>query len=171
MKVIKTVRALAAVAALSALSSVASAQTVISSEPVEVKVTLTSQCRLTGAVSGLTVDFQDYTAFQPGPNAGTTTTIGLECTRGFGGAPTITWDADDATEGSNGSGVIAGLFYNLTVGNAQTSAGTAPTAAGGAASGSPALRTFTLGGTMPGLQAGTHAGAEVTQNRTLTISF
>lgn len=174
MKAIQTVRALAAVAGLSALASAASAQAVLTDAPVDVKVTLTSQCRWQSgsAPTGLTVDFGGYTAFQAGPKAGTTTDLVLECTRSFGTAPTVTWDVAGTTAAADGKGVVAGLYYQLSLTGATTSAGTAPTTATGAAGGTPRVATYTLGGSMPGGQAGTDtANAEVTQARTLTLSF
>jgi len=174
MNAIKSVRALAVMAALSALTSVASAQTLLTNAPVDVKVTLTSQCRWASgsAPTNLTVDFGSYTAFQAEDKAGNSTSLSLLCTRSFGTKPTITWDADDATESAQGDGVIAGLYYKLSLTDAGGSDGEDPTATGGATSGKPRTVSFTLSGNMPGGQAGTDAkNAQVTHARRLTLSF
>ena len=171
MQTFKTVRALAAVAALSALASVASAQTLLNNANVPVTVSLTSQCRWqSGSAPALAVDFGTYTAFG-GAATGSTTNLVLECTRSFGLSPTITWDASGTVAAADGKGVVAGLYYELSLTGAQTSAGAAPTVAGGAASGTPRVVTFTLGGTMPAGQAGTDTTGVATQTRTLLLAF
>lgn len=172
MKALHIVRALAAVAALSALSTGASAQALLSNANVDVKVTLTSRCQWSGTPpTGLAVDFGGYTAFQAAAKPGSTTNLVLECTRSFGLSPTVAWNAAAGVAAADGKGVVAGLYYELTLTGAQTSAGTAPTATA-TPGGTPRVVTFALGGTMPGGQAGTDAaGAEVTQTRTLTLTF
>ena len=167
------VRAIAVAAAFAAVGSTASAQTLLNNANVDVKVTLTSQCRWQSgsAPTGLTVDFGGYTAFG-GAVTGSTTSLVLECTRSFGLSPTVTWDAVGTTAAADGKGVVAGLYYQLSLTGANTSAGAAPTVAGGAASGTPRVVTYTLGGSMPAGQAGTDAAnAEVTQTRTLLLQF
>ena len=158
------IRILAVVAAIAALAPAAQAGT--ATADVTVSVNLTSKCRWQGggADPAITVDFGTYVAFQTGaatgnPSGGAT----LECTRGFGGTPTATWDGDSA-----GGGVIAGLNYTLSA-----TAGTRQNGTGATVStiGTADTIAFTLGGTMPKNQAGAGAGGAVTAPRTLTLTF
>lgn len=158
------IRTLAVVAAIAALAPAAQADTALST--VTVKVNLTSKCRWQGgtAPTGVSVDFGPYTAFQTTANTGSPSgAVTLECTRGFGGTPTATWDGDSA-----GGGVIAGLNYTLSA-----TAGTrvAGTAADASSIGSADTVPFTLGGDMPADQAGAGAGGAQTATRTLTLTF
>ena len=158
------IRILAVVAAIAALAPAAQADTALST--VTVKVNLTSKCRWQGgtAPTGVEVDFGTYVAFQGTDNTGTPSgPVTLECTRGFGGTPTATWDGDSA-----GGGVIAGLNYTLSA-----TAGTRQNGTGATVStiGTADTIAFTLGGTMPKNQAGAGAGGAVTAPRTLTLTF
>jgi hypothetical protein len=129
-------------------------------------VTLSSLCRIQGggAATGATVSFGSYTAFQLGANPGSTPTVTYECTRGFGNAaPSIGWD------GGSAGGVVAGLNYTLTISAPVRTGGVAAT---NASIGSADTVVYTLGGSMPGGQAGTDGGAAVqTATRTLTVTF
>jgi hypothetical protein len=156
-------RAAAIAAVFSAMSAATSAQTLLSSANVDVKVTLASKCRWdTSAPTGLTVNFGNYTAFQPAAQPGSSTTMTVECTRGFGGSPSISWDTGDA------KGVIAGLQYtlSLTGGTATPGAAASTTSVG-----SGDTIDFVLSGSMPALQAGDDQTGQVTQARTVTLSF
>jgi hypothetical protein len=163
------IRILAAVAAIAALTPAAQADTATAS--VNVKVSLTSKCQWNGgtAPTGITVDFGDYTAFQTDPNPGSTPTVTLECTRGFGGTPTATWDTTNGD--ASGGGTVAGLAYTLTA-TAQTRVdGDAPSTT--VPLGSADKVAFKLGGNMPGGQAGAGSTGTVagSVNRTLTLTF
>jgi hypothetical protein len=158
------IRTLAVVAAIAALAPVAQADT--ATDTVTVKVNLTSKCRWQGgtAPTGVEVDFGTYIAFQGTDNTGSPSTgLTLECTRGFGGTPTATWDGDSA-----GGGVIAGLNYTLSATAGTRVTGTAATVS---TIGSADTVPFTLGGTMPADQAGAGAGGAQTATRTLTLTF
>jgi hypothetical protein len=163
MKVFKLIRIAGIAAAALVLASGASAQTLLNSANVSVKVSLTSQCKLSAAAPTLAVDFGTYTAFGAATTPNPSMTFDVLCTRGFGSAPTITWDANA------GAGVIAGLAYSLSLSGALKTAGAAATATAGA--GADTL-TFTLGGTMASGQAGDNAGAGAqTATRTVTLTF
>lgn len=162
MKAFKLIRmaGIAATAAL-ALASGASAQTLLNSANVSVKVSLTSQCKLSAAAPTLAVDFGTYTAFGSASTPTPSMTFDVLCTQGFGSSPTITWDAN------SGAGVIAGLAYSLSLSGAPKTAGSAATATAGA--GADTL-TFTLSGTMASGQAGDSTAAQ-TDTRTVTLKF
>ncbi len=119
-----------------------------------VDVTLTTQCRVTGAAPTLAFA---YTAFGSAVNA-TAVTVGFECTRNLA-APTV------AFNGAGGAaGVVAGLQYALTVTPTTPGAGTAPTAT---VLGTAATYGYSIGGSMPAGQAGTSDG---TNAATVTAS-
>jgi hypothetical protein len=165
MRTSNVFRTLAVVAAFATLAPSAFSQVVTGS--VTTQVNLTSKCRWQGgtAPTGVTVDFGTYAAFQTTANTAATANVVFECTRGFGTAPTISWD------GSTAYGVVAGLNYQLSVSAPVRVAGTAATAAA-AGIGSADTVTYTLGGTMPADQVGAGAGgAGLTATRTLTVSF
>ena len=168
MKTLSLLRAFAAAAAIAAVAPAAPAQTLLNAANVDVKVTLASKCRwATSAPTGLAVDFGNYTAFQVGANTGTTTTMTVECTRGFGTSPTVTWDT--AGGSAAGVGVVAGLQYALSVSGGTPTAGTA---ASTTTIGTGDQIVYTLGGSMPALQAGSdQGGAQATATRTLTLTF
>jgi hypothetical protein len=163
MKVFKLIRIAGIAAAAVALTSGVSAQTLLNSANVSVSVSLTSQCKLSAAAPTLAVDFGTYTAFGAATTPNPSMTFDVLCTRGFGGSPTITWDANA------GAGVISGLAYSLSLANSATVPGTAATATVGA---TPATLTFKLSGTMASGQAGDNAGAgPQTATRTVTLTF
>lgn len=167
MRTLSLLRAVAAAAAIAAIAPAAPAQTLLNAANVDVKVTLASKCRwATSAPTGLTVDFGTYTAFQSGAATGSTTDMTVECTRGFGTSPTVTWDTAGGT--AAGIGVIAGLQYTLSVTGGTPSAGTAATTS---TIGTGDQIVYTLGGSMPALQAGTGTGGAATATRTLTLTF
>lgn len=163
MKAFNLIRMAGIAAAAFALASGASAQTLLNSANVSVKVSLTSQCKLSSAAPTLAVDFGTYTAFGAATTPNPSMTFDVLCTRGFGTAPTITWDAN------SGAGVIAGLAYSLALANSATVAGAAATATVGATADT---LTFKLSGTMASGQAGDNAvaGAQ-TATRTVTLTF
>ena len=161
------IRILAVVAAIAALAPAAQAGT--ATADVTVSVNLTSKCRWQGggADPAITVDFGTYVAFQTGaatgnPSGGATP----ECTRGFGRSPAVSWDGSGAA--ATGGGVVAGLNYTLTATAGTLSGGTAATAN---SIGTADTIPFTLGGSMPGGQAGAGAGGAQTDARTLTLTF
>lgn len=161
-------RTLAVVAAIATLAPVAQAGT--ATADVTVSVNLTSKCRWQGGPAtnpAITVDFGTYVAFQTGAATGTPSSgATLECTRGFGGTPAASWDGSGAA--ATGGGVVAGLNYTLTA-----TAGTrvSGTAADASSIGTADTVPFTLGGSMPGGQAGDGAGGAATDARTLTLTF
>lgn len=165
MKTKQIVRALSAIAIFAAIAPASFAQSV--SGDVDVKANLTSKCR-TQSGANKVVDFGVYQAFQPGAATGSTDTVVFECTRGFGGTPVAAWDTTNGT--AAGVGVLSnGLQYTLTV---SAGARTAGTAASVTTIGTPDLVNYTVGGSMPALQAGNGAGgAVVTQTRTLLVTF
>lgn len=163
MKVSILVRAIAAAAVAAAFAPAASAQSL--SGDVEVKVNLTSKCRVKAGGPAV-VDFGVYQAFGAVVNA-PTSTVTFQCTRSFGGTPTATWDAVGGT--AAGVGVIEGLQYTLSV---TAGARTGGTAASVTTTGTPDEVAYTVGGTMPAGQAGTGAGGTVqTATRTLLVTF
>jgi hypothetical protein len=164
MNASKLIRAVSTAFAVLAFASGASAQVVLSSANVNVKVNLTSQCKLAAAAPTLAVDFGSYTAFQAGAAApATPQTFDVKCTHNFGTAPTVTWDT------GSGLGVISGLQYTLSLSGGTPAKGADATATTGA--GADTI-TFTLDGSMPGLQAGDNAGAGAqTASRTVTLKF
>ncbi len=163
-------RAIAIAAAFAAVGSTASAQALTPAD-VNVSVTLTSQCRWNAtntAPSGLAVAFGTYTAFQSG-DLTPSETFTVECTRGFGPTPTVTWDPTNGL--ANGDGVLAGLRYSLAVTGAESSAGTAPVLATAGNIGTPRVVEFTIDGTMVGGQAGTDTSGAASHTRELTLTF
>jgi hypothetical protein len=167
MRTSNVFRTLAVVAAFAAFAPSASAQAL--SATVETKVNLTSKCRWVGSAPTVTVDFGTYVAFQNTAKGieGTAPTLVFECTRSFGTSPTVAWDNINGT--AVGGGLLAGLYYTLSVSAGVASGGTAATAAGGL--GTPQTVTFTLGGSIPADQVGVGAGGNATVNRTLTLTF
>ena len=83
----------------------------------------------------------------------------------FGGTPAVSWDGSGAA--ASGGGVVAGLNYTVTA-----TAGTRVdgTAADASSPGTADTIPITLGGSMPGGQAG-DASAAVTDARVLTLTF
>jgi hypothetical protein len=163
MKSANLFRALALAGFAALLAPSAMAQAVAGS--VSTTVNLSSLCRIQGggAATGATVAFGAYTAFQAGANTGSTPSVTYECTRGFGAAtPTIGWD------GGAAGGVVAGLNDTLTISAPVRTPGTAATAS---TIGSGDTVVYTLGGTMPGGQAGAGAGGATSATRTLTVTF
>ncbi|MDB5915193.1 MAG: hypothetical protein JWP22_3868, partial [Ramlibacter sp.] len=157
------VRAIALATLAAALAPIASAQALLSSSSVTVSVTLTAKCRWnTAAPTSLAVDFGTYTAFQTTAQTPTTPqTFVVECTRGFGGSPTVAWD------GATNLGTVAGLQYSLSVTGGTPLAGSAATTTG---IGSGDQITYTLSGSMPAGQAGATA-AVASASRQLTLTF
>lgn len=155
--------AAALAAVFAAFAPAASAAT--ASGSVDVKVNLTSKCQVrTGANS---VDFGTYQAFSASAVPGTGTTVTLECTRGFGAAPTAAWDTTNGT--AAGIGTIAGLQYTLSATPGTRVPGTAAdTTTIGSADTIPVV----LGGSMPAGQAGSGAGGAATPvTRTLILTY
>lgn len=133
---------------------------------VTVKVNLTSKCQVKAGQTNV-VNFGTYQAFAAADVPGTGTTVTFECTRGFGAAPTVAWDATGGT--TAGVGVINGLQYTLSATPGTRVSGTA---ADTTTIGSPDTIPVDLGGTMPAGQAGAGAGGTVTTTtRTLTVTF
>jgi spore coat protein U-like protein len=172
----KTYLMAAGFASMLALAPVAQAATVAGN--FNVTVTLTSRCTI-ATISDLA--FGTYTAFQVGVQTATPVTATLSCTRGLLPAG-ITAAFDTVAAGSTaaptatnavGSGVLAGLLYNITATPGSVVAGSAavagPLGVGGSI-GTSDSRPFTISGTMPGAQAG-DASAAATQVRTLTITY
>jgi hypothetical protein len=154
-----------------AVASTAHAATAVNNN-FTVSTTLTSQC--TAIASGtLTVDFGPYTAFQVGANTGTNVSLKFQCTRGLP-ITGVAFDTVDTNSTAAGVGVIpgAGLQYTLTsaVDAANTVAGTA---ASSATIGTGDIKAYTVGGSMPGNQAGTCGSATcaATQPRILILTF
>lgn len=163
MKAFKLIRIASAAAALLAFGSGAFAQTVLNNANVDVKVSLTSQCKLAATAPTLAVDFGTYTAFGSATTPNPTQTFDVNCTHNFGSSPTVTWDAN------GGAGVIAGLAYTLSLTAGTPAKGADATATAGA--GADTI-TFTLKGDMPSGQAGDNnfAGTQ-TASRTVTLKF
>jgi hypothetical protein len=157
-----------AVAALATLLAPASfAQ--VSTSNVTVSVNLTSKCRWQGGTDPtVAINFGTYTAFgaasTPAPESGD---LVIECTRGFGAAPTFSWDAG-AGKAANGDGVVAGLTYSLSLTAPATLPGS-PAAPGTAAVAKTV--TFKVQGTMPAGQPGDVGDTSTSQGRTLTVTF
>ena len=173
----KTTKLIAAgLASMLALAPVAQAAQTVSGN-FNVTVTLTSRCTI-AAIGDLA--FGTYTAFQAGAQTATPVTATLSCTRGLlpsgiTAAFDTGTDATAAPAATNavGSGVLAGLLYNITATPGTVGAGSAATAgpAGvGGSIGTPDSRPFSITGTMPAAQAG-DASASATQVRTLTITY
>ncbi|HEX4331193.1 MAG TPA: spore coat protein U domain-containing protein [Usitatibacter sp.] len=143
------------------------AQSATTSNNFNVSTSLTSQCQATNSGSQ-TVDFGTYTAFQPGPQAGTSVNLLFQCTRGF--APTtVAFDVVNGT--AAGAGVLVGLQYTLSAGAASSVAGTAATTA---TIGTGDAVTYAVTGSMPALQAGacaTSACGPTSHVRTLIVTF
>lgn len=154
----------ALVVLFAAAAPVASAAGVDAS--VTVKVNLTSKCQVKAGQTNV-VDFGVYQAFAASDVTGTGTTVTFECTRGFGAAPTVAWDATGGT--AAGVGVINGLQYTLSATPGLRVNGTV---ADTTTIGTPDTIPVDLGGTMPAGQAGAGAGGTVTTAiRTLTVTF
>jgi hypothetical protein len=163
MKSLNILRALALVGAAVSLAPSAMAQTV--GATIGTTVNLTSVCRWQGgtAPSGVTVDFGAYTAFG-GAVTASSPTVTYECTRSFGSlTPGIGWD------GGTAYGVVGGLNYVLTASAARTP-GAAATAVLGGTGGADTF-VITLGGSMPGGQAGAGPSGVATGSRTLTVTY
>ena len=159
-------RAIAAAAVAAALAPSASAQALTGG--VDVKVTLTSQCRVKAGGNQL-IDFGTYVAFDAtGKNLPAAATVTFECTRGFGGTPVAKWDTTNGT--AAGEGVLAGLQYTLSVPTGARTTGTTATAT---VAGTPDLVKYTVDAAMPGGQAGAAAGtsANDSHTRTLLVTF
>jgi len=152
MKKVKVAAALV----LSALSMSSFAGT--ATQTVNVGATLTTQCRL--AVAGAVALNFTYTAFSALPVSATPVTTTFECTRGFAGAPTVSFD------GATLVGVVAGLQYTM----ATSVVATAGTAATTATIGTPTSYAYEITGTMPANQAGDSSVA-TSVARTMTITF
>lgn len=164
MKAKNLIRATLAIAAVAAFVPGASAQSV--SGEVDLQVNLTSQCRLRPVATDPVLNFGTYVAFQAGAATAPAANVVFECTRGFGGTPTATWDTTGGQ--ATGEGVIAGLRYGLTVSAGTRAAGTAATAA---ALGTADTVTYAVGGSIAGGQAGQGAGGAATASRTLLVTF
>jgi hypothetical protein len=164
------IRTLAVVAAIATLVPAAQAGT--ATADVTVTVSLASKCRWQGGGAtdpSVTVDFGSYVAFQSGDNSGTTPTVTLECTRGYGAGPTATWDTTNGD--ASGGGVVAGLAYTLTATPQPRQGGNTPSTTDPL--GTPDTLAIKLGGTMPGGQAGAGTTATVSGSvgRVLTLTF
>jgi hypothetical protein len=168
MKTARMLRVLALAAAASSLGPLAMAQN-LANATVTTSVNLTSVCRwLASTTPSPTVDFGTYTAFG-GAKSATATTVSYECTRGFGAnTPTIVWDAVASISDATGNGQVGGLSYTLSATTAKT-AGAAPTLT--VPGGSADTYVITLGGSMPGGQAGTNAAGPQTATRTLYVTY
>jgi hypothetical protein len=171
----KTILVLAGVASM--LASVPAAQASTAGGPFNVTVTLTSLCTM-ATIGDLA--FGTYAAFGPVVNA-ISTTATLTCTRGLAGiqaafdASSIDITAALPSTNAVGSGVLAGLLYNITATPGTVTAGAAPTAGvlgvPGGSIGSADSRLFSISGTMPANQAGATPIGGATQVRTLTITY
>lgn len=164
MKALQIVRALVAVAALSALSFGASAQALTGG--VDVKVTLTSKCRLQTVAANPVIDFGTYIAFQAGPVTPAGVPVKFECTRGYGASPTAAWDTTNGD--AAGVGVLAGLEYQLTASGGVRVAGAAATATTGAGAD---VVTYTVTGSMAANQPGQNSAGVQSHTRTLMVTF
>jgi spore coat protein U-like protein len=164
MQALTILRAIAAAAVAAAMTPV-SAQSL--QGDVSVKVSLASKCRVKAGATPV-VDFGTYTAFGAAKSLPGAASVTFECTRGFGGTPTATWDTTNGTV--DGSGVLAGLQYTLTVSGGTRTGGAAATAAtlGGADE-----MKYSVDAAMPANQAGAGATATVADShtRTLLVSF
>jgi hypothetical protein len=163
MKAFTSLRTLVALAAASALAPAALAQAV--NGAVDVKVNLTSQCRVVTGATNPVVDFGTYVAFDPA-KSGTGATVTFECTRGFGGTPSAAWDTTGGT--AAGVGLVSGLQYALTVSGGARTGGTASSVT---TIGTGDLVKYTVGGTLAGGQAGDGTGGVASVTRTLLVSF
>src|SRR6185369_17480249 len=126
-----------------------------------VSAALTSQCRLKPADAGQTLSFA-YNAFDPDTaQTGAGITVTFECTRGLAGVPTVVFD-DDGVAGTKvggtaaaaavtGTGIAAGLRYEITATKGAPGAGTAATAGSG---GTAATIPYAITGRIFGGQAG-----------------
>jgi hypothetical protein len=152
MKKVKVAAALV----LSALSMSTFAAT--GSQTVNVTAVLTPVCTATAAP---TLNFT-YTAFQVGAQpVDSTGSVTFSCTRGGLAVPTVDFD------GSTLIGTVAGLQYTLSVSAPTTNAGTA---ADTTTTGTATTYAYTIGGSMPGGQAGDKSlGTSVA--RTMTITY
>jgi len=161
-----------AVCAIGLLSQPATAANV--SADFNASVTLTSVCRVKAGQSNLTLNFGTYTAFQASAQTATGLNIDFECTRGFGGAPTVAFDtgtdrtSSAAGTSASGAGVVAGLYYTMDVAEGVITAGTAATTSGG---GTPDTYRFAVTGSMAAGQAGTNSSGAQSQSRQLTITY
>jgi hypothetical protein len=152
MKKVKVAAALV----LSALSMSTFAGT--ATQTVNVGATLTSVCKL--KVAGAVALNFTYTAFTGSAVAATPVTTTFECTRGYGSAPTVSWD------GATAIGTVKGLQYTLST-SVTTTAGTA---ADTTTTGTATEYAYQIDGSMPAGQAG-DASASATAARTMTITF
>lgn len=161
----KLLLATLAVAALSLASLSASAAGTIS-PAFTVQVVMTPTCLINAgsSLTGNTIDFGTYTAFDAAPTVTAPTfTFTVKCTRDLGAAaPTA------AVTGGN-DGVVAGLNYSLTVALTAPTTGTAATP-NPTPNGTPATFPFKVTGSMAGNQAGS-ATALQTDSRVLVVSF
>lgn len=135
----------------------------------DVSVTLTSQCVVKTASTGVAFS---YAAFQT-TSATASSAVVFECTRGLGGTPTVALDTGtDATsaaagQGVTGAGVVGGLRYTLAVAAGSKTNGTAATTAD---KGTGDQYSYAISGSMEAGQAG-DASKGTTQTRTLTVSY
>lgn len=152
-----------ALASLAALISPASFAQV--NGTVTVNVNLTSKCRF---ISGATIDFGTYVAFQSADVTPAAQDVKFECTRGYStiASPSFSWDTTNGD--ATGNGVIAGLAYNLTAALGSRVTGSAPTATAGAGADTATIKVT---GFMAGLQPGDGNGGAATKTRTLTVTF
>jgi hypothetical protein len=168
MKKIALIAALGVMGATSAMAQTASGN-------FDVNVTLTSACRMTTTTPAL--NFGTYVAFRNTALTATPVAIAFECTRGFGAAPQVQFDAPTYGTTSavgataTGEGVLAGLRYTMGVSNTATTPGTAPVVATLGDIGTPTSYTYTVTGSMPANQAGTAAAGVQTHVRQLIVSF
>lgn len=166
--------ALVAALALASLSTPLFAQTV--SGNFNVNVNLTAKCDLQ-TVGTPVLDFGSYTSLTTTTVTPTNIGLAFRCTRGFAAAPTVAFDTGtDKTSTASGAtatgeGVVAGLRYTLAVSAGALVAGATATAGAPGSNGTADVYTYTISGSMPGLQAGqTPVGAQ-SQARVLTITY
>lgn len=164
---------IALIAAMGLLSAGAMAQTATGN--FNVTTTLTSACRMTTVNPALA--FGTYVAFRATPLAATAVNITFECTRNFGAAPNVQFDAPTygttSVSGATatGEGVLAGLRYTMAVSNTGSTPGTEPVVATNGNIGTAATYTYQVTGSMPADQAGTAPSGATFHQRQLIVSF
>jgi len=143
----------------------------------DVKVDLTAACRVqNGPITTPVLDFGVYTAFVGAATSAPTNTFAIECTRNLA-TPALDIDGTAVDGTTKLYGVLAGLNYSVTASSSVTTPGTAATATAGGV-GSADVRTVTLTGDMPTLQAGacssttaTACAGVQTNTHTLTVTY
>jgi hypothetical protein len=131
----------------------------------DVTVTLSSQCRAMDSGTK-TLAFGTYTAFQATALDATPIDIEFECTRGL--VPTtVAFDVVNGT--AIGGGVLAGLNYDMDIGIAVVTAGTAASSAPDDI-GTADNRAYEITGQMAALQAG-ELLLPASHTRTLIVSY